>query len=352
MKGVILCAGKGTRLKPITNFIPKPLIPIANKPFIFYTIESLLKAGVDDIAIVVNEENIDVFKKHLKHKFQKQFEYIIQKESNGIAKALLETESFINDERFIMILGDNSFELDLGVLINDFNLSNIDGKLFLKEVKNPEKFGVAYVGNNKIINLVEKPKQSFSNLAITGIYLFDKNIFKACKEIKVSKRGEYEITDAIKWLLENNYDIGYEIIDEYWRDVGSYFDLIEENINKLNSINSGFKNEQIINSHISGKIFLEKGASISNSIVRGPVRVGKNSSIKNSYIGPYTSIGKYVSIEKSNIECSIILDNCSIISIGKMIDNSILGEGTIIMKKMGIKDSNSLITGTDCTIYL
>ncbi len=351
MKGLILCGGMGTRLKPITDSMPKHLIPIANIPLIFYTIELLLKSGIKDIGIVVNEENKEIFKQRLEGRFDIELHFIIQKDSKGIAKGLLQAEDFIGDEKFIMILGDNSIQMDLKNFIDDFLESNSNCKLILKEVENPEKFGVAYIGNNKIVSVEEKPKTAYSNLAITGIYAFDHSIFNACKNIEPSSRGEYEVTDGIKWLIHNKYHIEYEILSGYWRDVGSYKDVIEENINRLSEIEDNIEG-YIENSHISGNVILEKGAVLYNSTVRGPIVVGENSIIKNSYIGPYTSIGKDVNIENANIECSIILDNSSVSSVNTPIDFSIIGEGSVITKEKSIKKSNRFITGKNSIIYL
>lgn len=351
MKALILCGGKGTRLKPITDSIPKQLIPIGNKPLMFYTIELLLKLGIKEIGIVVNEENKDIFKQLLEDEFKSNFHYILQQNPKGIADGLLKAEEFIKDEKFIMVLGDNSFRLDLESFINEFLNSDYNCKLLLKEVDNPERFGVAYIANNKIINVEEKPKTAFSNLAISGVYAFDNNIFDACRKVQLSKNGEYEITDAIKWMIYNGYNISYEIVDGYWKDIGNYEDVIEENINRLKFIKKDIKGH-IENSSILGEVIIEKGAVLYNSIVRGPIIVGANSMIKNSYIGPYTSIGEGVNVDKSNVECSIILDNCHISSVETAIDYSIVGEGSIITRKRGLKESNRFITGKNSIIYL
>lgn len=350
MKGLILCGGKDSGLRPVTDFIPKPLISIANEPLIFHTIELLLKSGVKEIGIVVNEKNKAIFKDILANKFEIDFNYIVQKEPKGIAHALLEAESFIGNEKFIMILGDNSLQIDLERIMNDFMISENNCKLLLKKVENPEKFGVAYISNDKVINVEEKPKTAYMDLAIVGIYLFDHNIFNACGNIQPSIRGEYEITDAIKWMIKNGHDVSYEIFNGYWRDVGSHQDVMEENIYRLESIEENIKGH-VENSSISGKVILEEGAVIYNSIVRGPIKVGTDTTIKNSYIGPYTSIGKGVNIDKSNIECSIILDFCYISSVETPIDYSILGEGTIVAKENGLRKINKLITGRNSKVY-
>ena len=351
MKGIILCGGKGTRLRPITYTIPKQLIPIANKPLIVYTIELLLDCGIKEIGIVVNNDNKLIFEKTLNKYFTNKFQYIIQDNPKGIAHGLLLTEDFIKKEKFIMVLGDNLFQFNLKSFIVDFITNKNNCKILLKEVENPEKFGVAYIGNNKLINLEEKPKTAFSNLAITGIYVFDNNIFKASKEIKPSSRGEYEITDAIKWLLHSGYNIDYEILKGSWRDVGSPRDVVEENVYRLSSMDENIKGE-VVNSHVSGKIILDEGAVIYNSIVRGPIIVGGNSIIKYSYIGPYTSIGKGVNIDKSNIENSIILDDCVVSGVESPIDYSIIGEGSIVTNEKGLRKVNRLVVGKNSKVYL
>lgn len=351
MKGIVLCGGKGTRLGPITHTIPKQLIPIANKPLIIYTIELLLDSGIDEIGIVVNKNNKPIFQKILGKYFAKDFQYIVQDNPKGIAHGLLFAEEFINDEKFIMVLGDNTFDLNLREFIKDFTTKKDNAKILIKEVDNPERYGVAYIGDGKIISLEEKPKTAFSNWAITGLYAFDGGVFKASKEIKPSARGEYEITDAIKWLLYKEYSVGYEILKSDWRDIGTPIDVINENISRLSSIDKDIKGE-IVNSKISGKVILGKGSAIYNSVVRGPIIVGENSIIKHSYIGPYTSIGEGVNIDKTNIENSIVLDNCTISGVQNPIDSSIIGEGSLITNEKGIRKINRLIVGAGSKVYL
>lgn len=227
MKGLILCGGRGIRLNPITYTIPKQLIPIGNKPLLAYTIDLLLKSGINEIGILVNEFNKPIFERTLKNYFKEDFHYIIQAKPKGIAHALLFSEEFINEEKFIMVLGDNYFDLNLMDFIKDFETEKTNCKIMLKEVEDPENFGVAYIANERIIELEEKPKLAFSNWAVTGLYAFDKNIFRAIKKIKPSNSGEYEIIDAIKWLLHNNYAVGYDKLKSKWRDIDKPSDLID-----------------------------------------------------------------------------------------------------------------------------
>ncbi len=351
MKGIIFCGEIGRELQPITYSLPKQLVPIANKPLLCYTIELLLKSGITDIAIIVNDYAKPIFEKVLGEYFEISFQYIIQKNYQDIIQGLLAVEEFINREKFLMVLGDNTFEFDLKNFILDFITSEYNCKILLKEVENPEQFDVAYIGDNTIINLEEKPKIAFSNLAITGIYVFDNNIFKACKELKALKSETYNIISTIKWLLHNKYDVAHEILDGHWESIKTPSNLIEENINRLDIMKESIKGE-VVNSQIVGKINLEEGAVIYNSIIRGPISIGKNSTIKHSYVGPYTSIGKGVKVDNSNVENSIILDSCIISGVTTPIDYSIIGEGSMVTSERGLKKVNKLVIGRNSKVYL
>ena len=350
MKGLILCGGIDRKLNPITYSIPKQLIPIGNKPLLVYTIELLLKSGIDQLGIVVNEFNKPIFKRVLRNYFEEEFHYIIQYEPKGIAHGLLFAEEFISEEKFIMVLGDNLFDFDLKNFVLNFQSEDINCKILLKEVEEPERYRVAYIGDEKIIDLVEKTKMAFSNWAVTGLYALDKHIFKACKKIKLSNRGQYEITDAIKWLLQNGYSVRYEIPKGNWRDIDNPTDLINQNIDILSSIEESIMGE-VVKSHVTGKIILGPGSAIYNSTIRGPVAIGENTIIKNSYIGPYTSIGNRVNIDRSNLENSIILDGCNIMGVEDTIDSSIIGEASILWGSQGMKKVCKVIVGRNSKIY-
>lgn len=351
MKCVILCAGVGRRLQPITHTIPKQLIPIANTPLLVHSIRKLLSIGIEDIGIVVNRQNKSIFESILTCYFSRGFHYIIQDSPKGIAHGLLSTEDFVGKEKFILLLGDNSYDIGVERFVEDFMQGKDNCKILLKKVDNPEEYGVAYIEEGNIIFIEEKPKTAFSNWAITGIYGFDHNVFKACKGIQPSKRGEYEITDAITWLLNNDYRVGYNILEGHWQDVGSPIDAIVENAYRLSLIDNELSGE-IIDSQIVGKVILGKGSAIYNSLIRGPVIIGDNSIIKYSYVGPYTSIGEKVNIDRSCVENSIILDYSIISGVDDMIDYSIAGKGSIITKEKGLKAVNRFILGENAKIYL
>lgn len=351
MKVIIPCAGIGKRLLPITYSTPKQLIPIANKPLIYYTIEFLIEAGIKDICIVVNSDNLNIFKSKLEHFQHINITYKTQENPLGIGDAILSAEEFTEGEPFLVILGDNIFHINLYEFIHNYFKDNSHCKILLSEVENTRDYGVCYVSNGKVVNVIEKPIISKSKLAITGLYMFDSKIFEGLREIKPSQRGEYEITDGIKWLIEKEFEVSYEIIHGKWRDIGKPEDVINENAYILKN----FKNEikgQVNSSSVQGNMFLGTDSVIESSIIRGPVCVGKNTHIEKSYIGPYTSIGDNVEIINSHIENSILFNSCIIDNVEVPIDSSIIEEGTTITKKKSKISRKSFIIGRDSKIFL
>lgn len=353
MKGLILCGGTGSRLWPITLSTPKQLIPIGNKPVLFYIIDSLVQANIMDIGIIVNH-NEAIFREALAAYCNKNINitFIDQKQPIGLANAVLEAEHYIDNDNFLMVLGDNFYDINLTQFLDDFISRNLNCKLLLKEVNDPHRFGVADVNEEKIVNLVEKPKNPPSNLAITGIYLFDNRIFDGCKAISPSWRGEFEITDAIKWLLDHGYNIGYQITQKGWQDLGKPEDILESNRNVLNikyayilgDINNGSK--------VTGTIDLGKNSKIIDSIINGPVTIGEDSIIKNSEIGPYTSIGKEAYIENARIQNSIVFDQCFITDVKNVIDESIVGSGSELGSAVTSRVSHQFILGKNSKVIL
>lgn len=353
MKALILCGGMGSRLWPVTLSIQKQLIPIANKPILFYIIDSLIESNMLDIGILISQKE-DIYKEALNlydKKDRVKITFIRQENPIGIANAVVSSRKFIEDEKFVMILGDNMYQLRLSDFSEGFISQKYNCKILLKEVENPSQFGVANISDGKIIDLVEKPNNPPTNLAITGIYAFDSNIFKACESIKPSWRGEYEITDAIKWLLDNGYSVDYDILDGEWRDLGTPEDILKENINKLMDIKDSVLGE-VISSDITGKIVLGKDSIIVNSMIRGPVSIGDGVIIENSYIGPYTSLGNNISISNSHIENSIILDEANISNIKTIIDSSIIERGTVIKKSNQLRRANSFLLAKNSLVVL
>ena len=357
MKGLVLVAGKGTRLRPLTHTGPKHLIPLAGKPMMQYAIEHLVDAGIRNIGIVVGykkEKIIDFFKDG--SKFNARFDYIIQEPQLGIAHAIKVARNYIGDEPFIVYLGDNILREGIRQYVKEFESSDLDAMILLAWVKDPTRFGVVEIKDGKIVRLVEKPKVPPSNYALVGVYFFRESIFEAIEHLKPSWRGEFEITDAIQWLIDNGHKVHYEIIKGWWKDTGRPEDLLEALYLILDEINHHIDGEIENNADIIGRVHIKRGTIIkSGAIIRGPVYIGENCIIdSDTYIGPYTSIENNVKISGGEISNSLILDNCFIeLSEEDRIIDSIIGSGSIIKKsnkkrRRGLK----LIVGETSFVHL
>ncbi len=352
MKGVILHGGAGTRLRPITNTIPKQLIPIGNKPMSQYALEYLTKSGIKEIAIILG----DIYPEKVKEyygdgsKFDCKIEYIYQGKPLGIAHAISLTEKFVDNDKFIVILGDNLISGNIDRFVKKFEESDYDAYLLFSESSHPNDFGVAkFSSDGKLIGLIEKPKEPPSNLVITGFYFFTPIIFDHIKRLKPSWRNEYEITEAIQSLMDSGGKIGYDIIKGWWKDTGTVEDILAANRLVLDQI-------EVIEDrkNIHGKVILGKNVKISeDSIIRGPAIIGDNTIIENkAYIGPYTSIGEQCTIKNVSIENSIVMRN-STIEIESMIVDSIIGENSKVLNGIDLKPKGlRLVVGENSRLNL
>jgi glucose-1-phosphate thymidylyltransferase len=333
MKGLILSGGEGTRLRPLTFTQAKQLVPVANKPVLFYGIEALKEAGIEDIGIVVGDT-----KEEIKNavgdggEWGVRVTYIEQDAPLGLAHAVKISEDFLVGEPFVMYLGDNILKRGIKPLVDEFIEKKPNAIILLTEVPNPQMFGVAELKEGKVIRLVEKPKEPMSNLALVGVYMFDGNIFEAVNAIKPSWRDELEITDAIQYLIEHDYEVFPHKVTGWWKDTGKIEDILEANRLILESIQRKNQGEVDKNSKINGQVVLEKGAKVKNSIIRGPAIIGEDTEILGSYIGPFTSIQKNCKIVNTEIEHSIILEESLIRDVGSRIDESLIGRGVKIYK--------------------
>lgn len=331
MKAIILCGGIGTRLKPLTYSIPKQLIPIANKPVLFYAIEKIINCGISEVCIVVNPWNQQVFKDSMKNFRGKdvQFDFVVQNEMKGIAHALSFTEDWTNGEDFLLYLGDNLLLEDINSFTEGFDNSLFDASLVLKYVEEPKRFGVAEVEENRIVRVVEKPQNPMTNLAIAGIYIFSNIIFDIIRKLKPSLRGEYEITDAIQGLIDSGKKISFTILDGWWKDTGKIEDLLEANELFLSNIKSNEINYDFKNTKISGINAFGENCEISDSVIIGPCALGKNVVVKNSVVGPYCSIGENCSLDNCTIQNSLIMEDVIIKDFPAVIEKSVLGKSSI-----------------------
>ncbi|MBC7225178.1 MAG: glucose-1-phosphate thymidylyltransferase, partial [Anaerolineae bacterium] len=272
MKALVLSGGKGTRLRPITYTSAKQLVPVANKPVLFRVIEAIVAAGIRDIGIVVGDtaEEIQAAVGD-GSRWDAQVTYIPQEAPLGLAHAVKIAEPFLGQERFVMFLGDNVIQGGITELVRQFEASDWNSQIVLKEVENPQQYGVAELnGNGQILRLVEKPKTPRSNLALVGIYMFDHHVFEAVHAIKPSWRGELEITDAIQWLVDHGYKVYPYIHRGWWIDTGKMEDLLEANRLVLDEIEHVIEGHVDEKSQVNGKVTIQKGAEIINSTIRGP----------------------------------------------------------------------------------
>ena len=331
MKSLVLSGGKGTRLRPITHTSAKQLVPVANKPILFYGLEAIADSGIKDVGIVVGDTKNEIMSAVGDgKKFGIKVTYIPQEAPLGLAHAVKIAQSFLKDDEFVMYLGDNLIRDGIKTFVDEFRKKKPNAQILLAKVPNPQQFGVAELKDGKIVRLVEKPKQPKSDLALVGVYMFDKNIFEAVNSIKPSWRGELEITDAIQYLVEKKFTVIPHIITGWWKDTGKLEDMLEANriiLDTLKKENLG----KVENSNIEGKVVIQKNAEIINSTVRGPAIIGENCKIINSYIGPFTSVYFNTVIENSEIEHSIILENSKVKDV-KRIADSLIGQNVEILK--------------------
>jgi glucose-1-phosphate thymidylyltransferase len=333
MKGLILSGGHGTRLRPFTYSQQKQLIPVANKPILFYCIEDLINAGIHEIAIIVGPNKDQVIETVKTFDWDARIEFIFQDAPRGLAHAVKIARPFLGSDKFIMYLGDNILKGGSAEFIKDFDESEVDASLLLTEVEDPTQYGVALVDEQKkvIVKLIEKPKVPPSNLSIVGIYGLTPRIYNAIDEIKPSWRDELEITDALHWLIEHDYQVRYSLVKGWWKDTGKTEDILDANrlvLDTIDSENAGY----IDSGTVKGRVKIGSGSKIAgNTIIKGPAIIGKDCIITDSIIGPYTSIGDRCTISYSEIRDSIIMEGTVIDRIDR-ISKSLIGKNVTVRK--------------------
>lgn len=334
MKGLILSGGKGTRLYPLTFTSAKQLIPVANKPVLFRVIEAIRDAGIKEIGIVVGDTAKEIEAAVGQgQRWGVQITYIQQKNPLGLAHAVKISRNFLGDERFVMFLGDNVIQGGISPLIRQFANSDWNSQVVLTEVSHPERYGVAELDEKgQIVQLIEKPKVPPSNLALVGIYMFDAHVFEAVQAIKPSWRGELEITDAIQWLVEQDYTVYPYIHRGWWIDTGAPSAMLEANSLVLEELEPRIEGYVDRDSEVDGRVTIEKGAEIVNSIIRGPAIIGENTRIVNAYVGPFTSIYHDCLVQDSEIEHSIVLEHSVLKSLPARVQDSLIGRRVVLQR--------------------
>jgi glucose-1-phosphate thymidylyltransferase len=330
MKALILSGGKGTRLRPLTYTGAKQLVPVANKPILWYGIESIVAAGITDIGIIISPETGEEIKDKTGtgEQFGAKITYILQEQPLGLAHAVKVAQPFLEDSPFIMYLGDNLIQDGLDDFLRAFNEQDLEALILLRSVSNPTAFGVAKVDEKgRVLQLIEKPKNPPSNLALVGIYFFSNAIHSAIASIQPSTRGELEITDAIQALIDRQKTVEALQLQGWWLDTGKKDDLLEANRIILDTrLNIAIEGQIDSQSQLIGRVQIGSGSQIINSTIRGPVIIGKDCHIENCFIGPYTSVADRVILKEADLEHSVILKEAKIIEIQQRIVDSVIGQ--------------------------
>ena len=351
LKGLILSGGAGTRLRPITHTSAKQLVPVTNRPVLFYGIEALVAAGISEIGIVIAPETGDEIRDAVGDgsRFGASISYIVQDQPAGLAHALLCGEEFLSGSHFVMYLGDNLLRDGIAALVEAFRDSDPDALILLTHVQNPSEYGVAELDGQRIVRLVEKPKDPPSDLALVGVYMFGPAIFDAARGLDASWRGELEITEAIQRLIDQGRRVESHLVTGWWKDTGRLEDMLEANrlvLEELEPRNDG----EVVDSRVEGRVVIEEDAHLQGSVVRGPAIIGAGARIVDAYIGPYSSIGEGVEIIRSEVEHSIILSGSRVADLGARMEASLLGRNVRVERSDGVPQTITMMVGDNSEV--
>jgi glucose-1-phosphate thymidylyltransferase len=357
MKGLILAGGAGTRLRPITHTSAKQLVPVANKPILFYGIEAMAAAGIDEIGIIVGDTRAEVMDAVGDGAaWGVRVTYLPQDAPRGLAHCVLIARDFLGDDDFVMYLGDNLLEQDLTSFVDEFEKARANdsakpsAQILLKQVPDPHRFGIAELdGDGHVVRLVEKPADPPSDLALVGVYLFDAAIHTAVRSIQPSARGELEITDAIQWLIDQGQRVRMELLTGWWIDTGKLTPLLEANRLLLEKIESQIDGAVDDESSLGGRVVVAAGAEITRSTIRGPVAIGPNTKVVDSFIGPFSAIGADCEIISSEVEHSVVMDRSSIVDIPRL-EDSLIGREAVVTRSHARPRALRLMVGDHCQV--
>jgi glucose-1-phosphate thymidylyltransferase len=334
LKGLILSGGRGTRLRPITFTSAKQLVPVANKPVLFYGIEAMAAAGIREVGIIIAPETGDEIRDAAGDgtQFGVRISYIVQDEPAGLAHAVLTAEPFLAGAPFVMYLGDNLLQGGMEELVQDFRSQSPEALILLTPVPDPQNFGVAELGSDgNVVRLVEKPPEPATDLALCGVYMFTPLIHEAARSIKPSDRGELEITDAIQWLVDNGKRVEPHIVRGWWKDTGRLEDMLEANRLILDTVERRIDGD-LHDTKADGRVVIEAGARLERSAVRGPAIIGAGAIVRDAYIGPYTAVGRHCVVERAEVEHSILLEGSSVRNLDGRMESSLLGRDVTIYR--------------------
>lgn len=353
MKALILSGGRGTRLRPITHTSAKQLVPVANKPILYYALEGVVAAGITEVGMIVGDTE-DEIRAAVGDgsRWGCRVTYIRQSAPLGLAHAVKEAEPYLKGEPFVMYLGDNLVPDGITGFVRQFLDKRPEAMILLAHVPAPERFGVAELRDGQVIRLEEKPQHPKSDLALVGVYLFTSRIFEAVHAIVPSARGELEITDAIQWLMDHGGRVEPHVIDGWWKDTGRLEDMLEANRIVLEGLERRVDGTISEGSQVIGRVVIERGAEIIDSVVRGPAIVGERSRVVNSYVGPFTSIYHGVELRNSEVEHSIILENSKILDVPTRIEGSLIGKDVVIRRTASMPRALRFMLGDHSEVEL
>jgi len=373
VKALVLAGGRGTRLRPITHTSAKQLVPVANKPVLFYGLEAIRDAGITEVGIIVSDPREMLKPDHRTgemvtvmvngqaeiraavgdgSRFGLRVTYIEQEAPLGLAHAVKIAESYMAGEPFVMYLGDNLIKDGVTPFVREFEAEKPDAQILLAHVKNPQEFGVAVLEGDRVAMLEEKPKQPKSDLALVGVYLFSSCIFEAVKAIQPSKRGELEITDAIQWLITSGKRVHSHVIHGWWKDTGKVEDMLEGNRVVLGGLEPKIEGTVDAATVLEGRVSIGKGAVVERSRLRGPLIIGANARVVDAYIGPFTSIADGVEVVHSEIEHSIVLERSRILHVPQRIESSLIGKDVVVCASDARPRTHRLMLGDSSRVEL
>lgn len=351
VRALVLAGGRGTRLRPLTYSFAKQLIPVANKPIISYVLDDIAGAGITEVAIVIAPETGQEIRDAIGSggAFGLDITFIEQSEPRGLADAVLCAEEFLRGEPFLMYLGDNLLQEGVADLVAEFERERPNASILLTQVEHPENFGVAVVEGERVVSLVEKPKDPPSNLALVGVYLFDGEIFTAARAIGPSWRGELEITDAIQQLIDRGLDVRSHHTRGWWLDTGKKDDMLDANRTVLASLTPRLDGEVDAASVTVGTVVVEAGAKVVRSRIEGPAIIGAHARVVDSTIGPCTAIGADCVIEDSSVDASIVLTGARVVGVRRLTD-SIIGRSAEVVRDTSASGTYRLLIGDDSSV--
>ncbi len=353
IKALVLAGGSGRRLRPITHTFAKQLVPVANKPILFYGLEALRDAGITDVGMVVGETAPAIQASVGDGSaFGVSVTYIQQDAPLGLAHAVLVAREFLGDDDFVMYLGDNFIVGGITALVEEFRSTGPDAQIMLTKVPDPREFGVAELDEaGEVIGLEEKPQHPKSDLALVGVYIFTSAVHEAVRQLEPSWRGELEITEAIQWLIDNGRKVRSSTITGYWKDTGNVSDMLEVNRMVLEGVERQVNGTVDTCTELIGRVVIEAGAQVSGSRIVGPVIIGAGTRVSASYVGPFTSVGQDVVIDDSEIEYSIVLRGASIQGV-RRIEASLIGHYVEVTPSPQVPKAHRLILGDHSKVQI